>query len=70
MKDKEIIQELASAVAEIAAQPVQREKRELWHKLNALKPERPMVMIDQVCWNEKVRRCAKPALYGSRMSPV
>ncbi|MCP4623853.1 MAG: hypothetical protein GY850_10015, partial [bacterium] len=52
MRDKEIIQELASAVAEIAAQPVQREKRELWRKLNALKPERPMVMIDQVCWNE------------------
>jgi hypothetical protein len=39
-------------VAEIAALPVQDEKRTLWRKLNARKPLRPMVMIDQVCWNE------------------
>ena len=51
-KDKKIIRELAAAVAEIAALPVQEEKRALWRKLNALQPERPMVMIDQVCWNE------------------
>jgi hypothetical protein len=31
---------------------VQEEKRRLWRGLNALKPERSMVMIDQVCWNE------------------
>jgi hypothetical protein len=41
---------------------VQEEKRRLWRKLNALQPERPMVMIDQVCWNEMDRadelRCA------------
>ena len=39
-------------MAEIAALPVQEEKRTLWRKLNARNPERPMVMIDQVCWNE------------------
>jgi len=50
--DKEIIRSLASDVAEIAGLPVQEEKRDLWRKLNALKPDRPMVMIDQVCWNE------------------
>jgi len=50
--DKAIIRELASQVAEIAALPVQNEKKLLWCKLNSLKPERPMVMIDQVCWNE------------------
>jgi hypothetical protein len=43
---------LAAQVAEIAALPVQDEKRALWRKLNALKPDRPMVMIDQICWNE------------------
>jgi hypothetical protein len=43
---------LAVCVAEIAALSVQEEKRRLWRGLNALKPERPMVMIDQVCWNE------------------
>src|SRR3989337_2287426 len=47
-----IIRELAARVAEIAALPVQAEKRKLWRRLNALEPERPLVMIDQVCWNE------------------
>ena len=50
--DRDIIQKLAAEVAEIAALPVQQEKKLLWKKLNALRPERPMVMIDQVCWND------------------
>jgi len=51
-KDKAIIRELAAQTAEIAALPAQEEKRKLWRRLNALEPVRPMVMIDQVCWNE------------------
>jgi hypothetical protein len=51
-EDIAIIRELAGYVAEIAALPVQEEKRRLWRKLNAVQAERPMVMIDQVCWNE------------------
>lgn len=51
-QDVAIVRELAGQVAEIAALPVQETKRKLWRKLNGLKPERPMVMIDQVCWNE------------------
>ncbi len=51
-KDVAVVRDLATRVAEIAARPVQEEKRALWRKLNALKPTRPMVMIDQVCWNE------------------
>jgi hypothetical protein len=51
-KDISILRELAACVAEIAALPVQDEKRMLWRKLNGRKPARPMVMIDQVCWNE------------------
>jgi hypothetical protein len=47
-----IVRELAARVAEIAALPVQEEKRALWRKLNARNPARPMVMIDQVCWSE------------------
>ena len=68
--DAEIIRDLAARVAEIAALPVQEEKRRLWRKLNALKPERPMVMIDQVCWNEMnvgdelTLRCADPECRG------
>ena len=51
-KDVTIIRELAAHVAEIAALPVQEETRALWRNLNARTPERPMVMADQVCWNE------------------
>lgn len=51
-QDVEIIRELAKEVAEIAALPVQEEKRRLWKKLNGLKPERPMVMMDQLPWHE------------------
>jgi hypothetical protein len=51
-QDIAIIRELAKQYAQIAALPIQEEKRRLWRKLNALKPERPMVTIDQVCWNE------------------
>jgi hypothetical protein len=51
-KDVGLIRELAVQVAEIAALPVQEEKRTLWRKLNAREPARPMVLIDQVCWNE------------------
>jgi len=50
--DKDIIRGLAAEVAEIAALPIQEQKRDLWRKLNGLEPERPMVTIDQVCWNE------------------
>jgi hypothetical protein len=51
-QDIAVIRELAARVAEIAALPVQEEKRALWRKLNSLRPQRPMVMIDQVCWHE------------------
>jgi len=51
-KDVSTVRELASRVAEIAALPVQEEKKTMWRKLNAREPVRPMVMIDQVCWNE------------------
>jgi hypothetical protein len=51
-QDIDIIQSLASQVAEIAVLPVQAEKRLLWRQLNGLQDGRPMVMIDQICWNE------------------
>ena len=51
-KDRITLRELAQKAAEIAALPAQEEKKRLWRKLNGLKPERPMVTIDQLCWNE------------------
>ena len=51
-KDRKILRDLAARTADIAALPVQEEKRGLWRRLNARAHGRPMVMIDQVCWNE------------------
>ena len=53
--DVTTVRSLAADVAEIAALPVQEEKRALWRRLNSLRPARPMVMVDQVCWNEMER---------------
>ncbi|HUV38093.1 MAG TPA: hypothetical protein VMY39_00690 [Planctomycetota bacterium] len=52
VKDRDTLRELGKRVADIAALPVQKEKIALWKALNALKPVRPMVTVDQVCWNE------------------
>lgn len=51
-RDIAIVKELANRVAEIAALPIQNEKRKLWRDLNGLRSVRPLVMIDQICWNE------------------
>jgi len=51
-QDIAVLRSLASQVAEIAALPRQEKTRRMWSNLNGLKPDRPMVMIDQVCWNE------------------
>ena len=51
-REIDVIRTLAGELATLAALPIQDEKRRLWRKLNAREPERPMVMIDQVCWNE------------------
>ncbi|MDD3242602.1 MAG: hypothetical protein PHD32_02620 [Eubacteriales bacterium] len=52
MQDREILRELAEKIASVAALPQQAQTRELWRALNDLTPRRPMVAIDQVCWNE------------------
>lgn len=51
-EDIAVVRELAAAVAEIAALPVQEETIEAWKDLNALRPQRPMVQIDEVPWHE------------------
>jgi hypothetical protein len=69
-QDRAVVRELAAQAAEIAALPAQEEKRRLWRCLNGLRPERPMVMIDQVCWNEMdigdqlTLRCEDPECRG------
>ena len=50
--DLEIMRGLAREYAEIAALPIHAEKKRLWLKLNTINMERPMVLIDQIPWNE------------------
>lgn len=52
VQDKEILRTLAKQYAEYASLPVQKEKKELWLSLNRLNMQRPMIMIDQIPWNE------------------
>jgi hypothetical protein len=53
VEDREILRNLANKVAELAARPIEDEKRELWYQLNALKPTRPLVFCDpENGWNE------------------
>lgn len=50
--DRTILRDLAHRMAEIAALPIQTETRQGWKALNALRPIRPMVYIDQLPWHE------------------
>lgn len=50
--DKAILRDLAGRVADIAGLPVQQETIRLTRALNGLRPERPMVMVDQIPWHE------------------
>lgn len=50
--DIEILRSLAREYAEIAALPIHAGKRRMWEKLNTINMERPMVLIDQIPWNE------------------
>ena len=43
---------LAVQYAEAASLPVHDEKRRLWTANNEGRPARPMVLIDQICWQE------------------
>ncbi len=45
-KDRLILRNLASQVAEISARPVEEEKRKLWYRHNALAPTRPLIFFD------------------------
>ncbi len=51
-RDKAILRGLASELAEVAALPVHREKARLWQRLNDLQSDRPLVWINEICWNE------------------
>jgi hypothetical protein len=49
--DKQTIRSLATRVAEIAADPVQQEKRDMWVRLNRLERVRPLIHVQAIAWN-------------------
>ena len=51
-RDKTVLQNLAKEVADIAALPIQKEKAELWRRLNRLDPVRPMVLLSNGTWHQ------------------
>lgn len=50
--DNDILRRLGENQARIAALPIQKEKAELWRRLNDLEPVRPLVWINEVPWHE------------------
>lgn len=50
--DRDILRSLAGRVAGIAALPIQEEKAALYRALNGLRPIRPVVLIDELPWNQ------------------
>ncbi len=50
-----VLRELAQKYMSYATLPVQKEKREMWYSLNRLNMQKPMVLIDQIPWNELSR---------------
>jgi hypothetical protein len=53
--DRAVLRALAARVAALAARPAEMEKREAWYALNALKPTRPLLLVDpENGWNEIV----------------
>jgi hypothetical protein len=52
VSDREIIRDLAEQYAEIAADPVQQERRRLWSGLNSLRPERPVILLRKLAFWE------------------
>ena len=67
--DREILQRLGEETARIGNLPVQKEKAELWRRLNDRETVRPLVFINEEPWeefkpgcDELICRCADPFL--------
>jgi len=66
-RDKTVLKELGEEIQRVGSLPVQREKAELWRRLNDREPVRPMVYINEEPWaelecDELAPRCEDPWL--------
>lgn len=55
-KERQLLRTLAQQVAELAARPIEAEKRDLWRRHNALQSTRPVIFCDpENGWHEIIR---------------
>ncbi len=65
-QDVEFLRPLGQELARIAALPVQRQRADLWRRVNDLEPARPAIWINEVPWHEMnvneelTLRCVEP----------
>lgn len=50
--DRAILRDLATRYADVAADPVQEQRRDLWRRHNSLHPTRPLVYARAYAWHE------------------
>ena len=65
--DVHILRELAKHYAEVAARPVQDERRRLWRDKNSLRPTRPLIYVRAWAWHEMPQselHCEDPLYRG------
>ena len=58
-EDRKILQRLGEEIARIGHLPVQKEKAELWRRLNDREAVRPLVFINEEPWEELKPHCAE-----------
>ena len=51
-RDRDVLRRLAEQQAWIADLPIQKDKADMWRRLNQLNSARPMVWINDICWHE------------------
>ena len=51
-KDQQILRELGEKIADIGSLPIQQKRAQMWSQLNRLEDSKPMVWMDDICWNE------------------
>jgi hypothetical protein len=54
MNDRDIhmLRELGKTYADIAADPINDTRKEMWRRLNDLESIRPLIWLTELCWNE------------------
>ncbi|MCE5278740.1 MAG: hypothetical protein LLG03_12010 [Planctomycetaceae bacterium] len=69
-QDRQQLRELTRQYQQVACLDVHGRTMQDWRRLNGLRPVRPMVMIDQICWHEMnvndelTTRCEDPFVRG------